>query len=262
MSLITEQDGITDGYEAVELPSDPVSAAQPAGAFLRRTSARPTRRAVLYLHCRGDTFVPDDLASWYTERGFHFYAADMRAPGQPDRLAGRRHGSKARKACFAGLDAASAYLREAEGIDMLIVSAHGAGAVTAALWCHARRDGRPADALILSSPALGRRQRRPLAIACPVLVLVGNGESGGQTRAAARWWRGAVRCWRSVARWWRARRAGRAAVQLGRHVTWMRLDDQTSDGGGPGAADRRSFFDEMGRWLGAYMYGQVRDQLL
>lgn len=25
---------------------------------------------------------------------------------------------------------------------------------------------------------------------------------------------------------------------------------------------RRRLFDEMGRWLGAYMYGQVRDQLL
>ncbi len=28
------------------------------------------------------------------------------------------------------------------------------------------------------------------------------------------------------------------------------------------AADRRLLFDELGRWLGAYMYGQVRDQLL
>jgi hypothetical protein len=32
---------------------------------------------------------------------------------------------------------------------------------------------------------------------------------------------------------------------------------------GTATADvRRRFFDEMGRWFGAYMYGRVRDQLL
>jgi alpha-beta hydrolase superfamily lysophospholipase len=248
MSLITDHDGAADGYEAVELPSDPVSPVQPTGAFLRRASARPTRRAVLYLHCRGDSFVSDDLASWYTERGFHFYAADMRLPGRPQRsVPGRRRG-KARKACFAGLDAACAYLREAEGIDMLIVSAHAAGAVTAALWCDARRDDRPADALILSSPAFSRRQRRPLDIACPVLMLLGPGETGAKPG--------------KLGRWRRARRADRTVPRLGAHVTWLRLEDQPSDGATSGAPDRRQFFDEMGRWLGAYMYGQVRDQLL
>jgi hypothetical protein len=45
-------------------------------------------------------------------------------------------------------------------------------------------------------------------------------------------------------------------------VTWLRLEEGL-DGPerGPGD-DRRRFFDELGRWLGAYMYGQVRDQLL
>ena len=248
MSLITENDGATDGYEAVELPSDPVSAARPTGAFLRRASSRPTRRAVLYLHCRGDSFVSDDLATWYTERGFHFYAADMRLPERPGRPSPGRRRHKARKACFAGLDAACAYLREAEGIDMLIVSAHAAGAVTAALWCAARRDGRPADALILSDPDFGRRRRRPLDIACPVLVLAGPGEPAGKPGKIARLWRG--------------RRDGQAAVRLGTHVTWLQLEDQPADGAAPGVPDRRRFFDEMGRWLGAYMYGQVRDQLL
>jgi len=64
-----------------------------------------------------------------------------------------------------------------------------------------------------------------------------------------------------------------AAVQLGRRVTLLRLPDPFSgsvcaaQGGssqekptrGGGGAD---FFTELGRWLGAYMYGQWRDQLL
>ena len=50
-----------------------------------------------------------------------------------------------------------------------------------------------------------------------------------------------------------------AGLQLGGHVTWLRLP------AGPAVDDtagRRQFFDELGRWLGAYMYGHVRDQLL
>jgi hypothetical protein len=53
-------------------------------------------------------------------------------------------------------------------------------------------------------------------------------------------------------------------VILGQHVTWLFLDDALESGSatarpGPG---RRRLFDEMGRWLGAYMYGKARDQLL
>jgi hypothetical protein len=52
-------------------------------------------------------------------------------------------------------------------------------------------------------------------------------------------------------------------------VTWLQIDAIAgSEAGIRAGADalptpqRRRLFDEMGRWLGAYMYGQVRDQLL
>jgi hypothetical protein len=207
------------------------------GVILRRRSELPSRRCVLYLHCQRDPFVPEDLVLWYTERGFNFYVADLRPP--EDRPARRRarpgHGER-----IARLDAACRHLREAEGIDMIIVSAHGAGALTAALWCDARRDAGSADALILTRPAFGRRLRRGLDITCPVLVL---SPAGVTPRRAAR-------------------RRTDGAVRLGPHVTWLGLADGL-DGRTPDAPEgRRRFFDEMGRWLGAYMYGSVRDQLL
>jgi hypothetical protein len=51
-------------------------------------------------------------------------------------------------------------------------------------------------------------------------------------------------------------------MRLGEHVTWLKLHD-----GLPGQAllvgpERRRLFDELGRWLGAYLSGQIRDQLL
>src|ERR1039457_5183325 len=76
MGLITHVDGTAEGYEEVALPlihDDPQAAQGRSAAVLRRRSAQPTKRAVIYLHCMHDAFVPADLACWYTDRGFHFY---------------------------------------------------------------------------------------------------------------------------------------------------------------------------------------------
>jgi alpha-beta hydrolase superfamily lysophospholipase len=225
MGLTTERGSAADGYEAVPVPLASGEAAEGAGVMLRRRSALPTRRSVLYLHSRPETFVPEDLVAWYTERGFHVYVADLRP--QEGRRADRSQAAR-----FARLDAACRCLREAEGHDMIILTADSADAATAAQWCDARREAGGPDALILSSPVFGRRLRRGLDIGCPVLVLsTAGGGASGQLRSR------------------RAKDQG--AVELGPHVTWLRLD-----------SDRRQFFDEMGRWLGAYMYGGVRDQLL
>src|ERR1700729_52340 len=81
MGLITDVHDAVEGYEAVSLPlllEESAGAPGLDGAVLRRRSARPTKRAVIYLHCLDDPFVSADLASWYTERGFHFYVADLR----------------------------------------------------------------------------------------------------------------------------------------------------------------------------------------
>jgi hypothetical protein len=263
VGIITERDSTAGGYESVPVPPEPDQAAlrkaalhkaaESAGAILRRRSALPTRRAVLHLHCDRDTFVPEDLVRWYTERGFHFYVADLRPQDRLDRLdrPGRQRGQRpGRGECFAGLDAACRHLRDSEGIDMIIVSAHSADALTAALWCDARRDAGPADALIVSSPAFGRRLRRGLDIACPVLVMSladgPEGQSGPAGRLATRL----------------GRRDDAATVRLGPHVTWLLLEDGVEEDARGAGAGRRRFFDELGRWLGAYMYGRVRDQLL
>lgn len=285
MGLIMEHGGPAEGYETVPVP---VAAAgdEPQGrsaAILRRRSVRPSKRAVMYVHCLSDSFVPADLADWYTGRAFHFYAADLRAVTAGERRAAQDGNQAAGELseCFAHLDAAAAYLRAADSIETLVVSAHAAGALIAALWCHARRGSRPVDALILanldlgagqpgratrrwltraktagesgaSSPLLAgaqRRLRRGLDIACPVLVMCPPGDwdvPGGA---------GSLLALRMLA-------GGRVTIHLGEHVTWLKLD-----GGLPGQVlsadpERKRFFDEISRWLSAYLSAEIRDQLL
>jgi alpha-beta hydrolase superfamily lysophospholipase len=236
MGLMTDQSGPADEYEAVALPVRSDSSA----VFVRR-SARPSRRAVLHLHELTDSLAPADLVRWYNERGFHFYLTDVSTTELTP--SARRGSPRAQPAAFTALDAACGYLKEADGIDAIILSAQGATARVAASWCDARPVSRPVDAMILSSPDFGRERLR-LDISCPVLVI-----------SAAGQWRDA-----------RRDRRGKETVRLGQHVTWLQIaaagqalsEDERL---GP-LPQRRRLFDEMGRWLGAYMYGQVRDQLL
>lgn len=236
MGLRVEQGRAFDEYEAVALPPAAGLAAGTLGSavFLRR-SARPSRRAVLHLHNLSGSFAPADLARWYNERGFHFYVTDLDLR-EPLDAAPRRRRARAARACFAALDAACRHLREADGIDAIILSAHDRAAGAAALWCHARRTAGPVAALILSDPDFGRGLAGQLDIACPVLVISAARQAAGIHAGL--------------------RGRGADALRLGQHVTWLYLDDD------PGAPDRQRLFDEMGRWLGAYMYGKARDQLL
>jgi len=236
MGLMTDQSGPADEYEAVALPLRSASSA----VFVRR-SARPSRRAVLHLHELTDSLAPADLVRWYNERGFHFYLTDV-ATAEPEPSA-RRRPTKAQPAAFSALDAACGYLKEVDGIDAIILSAQGPTARMAALWCDARPTSCPVEAVILSNPGFGNEKMR-LDIACPVLVI-----SAGSS-------------WRDT----RRKLRGKDSIRLGQHVTWLQIGaagHAGSWGNGFGSLpQRRRLFDEMGRWLGAYMYGQVRDQLL
>jgi hypothetical protein len=280
MGLITDVDGAAEGYEAVTLPVPLEETPGTHGlgrAVLRRRSARPTKRAVIYLHCMNDPFVPADLTNWYTDRGFHFYVADLRRLGDPGRPAQESRAEELGE-YFEWLDTAARHVREADRMETVVLCAHATGALIAALWCHARRGSQPVDALIMASPSFGsgswlvravagsrvagpihrppallavvrRRVRRGLDIGCPVLVLCPSadwdapGGTGGLLPLPV------------VA-------GGKATMRLGPHVTWLKLD-----GGQPGeplplGTARKRVFDELGRWLSAYLSGQIRDQLL
>jgi hypothetical protein len=270
MSISTSRDEAIDGYEAVQAPSQAVAASR-GPAMFRRRSIQPSRRAVLHVQADGDPAVLADLASWYTERAFHFYLAGLRLPGKAA-LAPGRGGKPGRhlEPAFADLDAACAQLRDCDGMDIIIVMAQRRAALAAALWSDARPGPagigkcdpglapRCADALVLYAPALPATPTLRLDIACPVLVL-DMADSAARPRLRGRW----------------RRRAEGPAVRLGRHVTWLHVPDQAADGAAgasaipaatstaaAAAADPHVFFTELGRWLGAYMYAPLRDQLL
>ncbi len=216
-------------YEPVQL-AGAVPSGQALTTMLCRRPAQPSRRAVLHVRAPGDPAVPARLADWYTERAFNFFAAEVRLPGRrPHRL----------RPAFADLDAASAHLRGVEGMHDVIVVGHGSGALAAAVWSDARRRA-TADALILCAPAFPGRGL-DLSIDCPVLVLCHAAATSPRQRP---------------------RRRPVPPARLGGHVTWRQLPETTGLPSSAGDADVPAILAEVGRWLGAYMYGQLRGELI
>ncbi len=256
MSISTSRDVIVRHEPELEPDPDPApAAARPASALFRLRSAQPSRRAVVHLQATGDPVVPADLAAWFTERSCHFYLSGLRLP--PASARPWRPVSRAARRAFGDLDAVCAHVREADGVEHVILSAQGRAAAVAARWCDQRGSSKPggdvlsapqppaADALILYQPAWPAGARVRLDISCPVLVLSG-----------------------TVSRSLRPLRRPGEAVHLGSHVTCLQLPEYAglaSPAGLAGVAGgpaSRAFFAELGRWLGAYMYGQPADQLL
>jgi alpha-beta hydrolase superfamily lysophospholipase len=300
MSLITAEDAGGQGGRTIPLPRLPGDDSVLLATMVRRSPARRTRRAVLYVHCLGDPYVQPDLATWYLQRGFHFYVADLRA-------ARPRRRDATLTEYFGYLDAAVRQVRDTDGNKTVLVSAHRAGAVIAALWCHSQRAAGSPEALIMADPDFGpeqhwlyrllglpqstlrqstlpkstlpkstlpkstmrqstlhqpaparpgtgvepripevlpraqRRLRRGLDIACPVLVM-----SPSAVNATAHG---------------PGYRAGPPA-RLGPHVTSLRLASAPPGLARPDQAARRCLYDELSRWLGAYLSAEIRDQLL
>jgi hypothetical protein len=244
--IVRQEPGLLPGPH----PAAPV--ARPVSSLFRLRSAQPTRRAVVHVQATGDPVVPADLAAWFTERSCHFYLFGLRLPAA---VRPWRSASRAAERAFAELDAVCAHVRATDGVEHVIVSAQGHAAAVAARWCDRRsgssESGRDAmsasrqpgaDALILYQPVWPAGARVGLDIPCPVLVM--SGEASHPLR-----------------------RPG-VAVHLGSHVTSVQLPEYAGlarpaglagVAGGPASP---AFFAELGRWLGAYMYGQRADQLL
>ena len=111
------------------------------------------RGAVLYVHGFSDYFFQRELAHWWAERGYDFYALDLRKYGRSM----RSHHTKAYVSNLGQydeeLDLAWSRITERDGHTRVILSGHSTGGLTAPLWADRRRP-KELIGLVLNSPWL------------------------------------------------------------------------------------------------------------
>ena len=154
MPLVPLQADILGPAYRVETFSLPPDSEGPVVATLvTLPAARPNGRAVLHVHGFADYFFHTEFAQWWADRGYTFYALDLRKYGrslrehQTPNYVGDLH------EYFAEIDLAWWRITQRDGHREVIASGHSTGGLTVPLWAHERR---PAEllAMVLNSPWL------------------------------------------------------------------------------------------------------------
>lgn len=136
--------------ETIALPPDeegPVVA-----TLVLRRAAEPTGRAVLHVHGFCDYFFQTEYAEWWNDRGYDFYAVDLRKYGRSLRPHQTPNYVTDLRQHFPELDAALHRVVERDGHDHVVISAHSTGGLISSLWANERRPD--IAGMVLNSPWL------------------------------------------------------------------------------------------------------------
>jgi alpha-beta hydrolase superfamily lysophospholipase len=120
--------------------------------LVSRRAASPTNRAVLHLHGYCDYFFQTPAADYWVERGYDFYALDLRKYGRSIRPHQTANFVTDLRHYFEEIDEAMQRIRTRDRHDHVVLTAHSTGGLIAPLWADDRRPG--LAGMVLNSPWL------------------------------------------------------------------------------------------------------------
>ena len=117
-----------------------------------RRAPEPTGRAVLHVHGFCDYFFQTDYAEWWNERGYDFYAVDLRKYGRSLLPHQTPNHVKDLRQHFPDLDAALHRVLVRDRHEHVVLSAHSTGGLITSLWANERQPD--VAGMVLNSPWL------------------------------------------------------------------------------------------------------------
>lgn len=122
-------------------------------ATLISLPADTPRGAILYVHGFVDYFFHDHEAQHFVDRGWRWYALDLRRNGRSLRDGDERFYTGDLQEYYEEIDAAIARIK-ADGHQRIVLMGHSTGGLVSVIWANDRRKSHPIDALVLNSPWL------------------------------------------------------------------------------------------------------------
>jgi alpha-beta hydrolase superfamily lysophospholipase len=144
------EDVLGEGYEATVLPLGEDAEGEVVATLVRRGAPEPSRRAVLYVHGFMDYFFQKHLADFYVERGFDFYALDLRKYGRSLLPHQTPNFIDSLTDYFQELDEAVRIIRADH--EVLLLNGHSTGGLIAALWADRVKGQGLVQGVFLNSP--------------------------------------------------------------------------------------------------------------
>ncbi len=220
-------------YVARTLQLRPDAEGEVVATLVHRPAGVPTTRAVLHVHGFCDYFFQTAAADFWADRGYDFYALDLRKYGRSLRPHQTPNFVADLGAYYEELDSALAHVAETH--DHIVFSAHSTGGLTLPLWLHDRAF--PAAGVFLNAPWIDMHgDSFTRLFAMPALHRLGRvrpmrevprNVSGGYTRSLHRDFQGEwdfdlawkpESSWPVYAGWIRAVRRGQARIERGLEV--------------------------------------------
>ena len=146
-------DVLGEPYLAETIPLPPDDEGEVVATLVRRTTAGPTAKAVLHLHGFADYFFQTGYADWWAERGYDFYALDLRKYGRSLRPHQTPTYVDDLSEYYPELDEAWRRITERDGHTQVVISAHSTGGLVVGLWADDRKPEHLVGA-VMNSPWL------------------------------------------------------------------------------------------------------------
>ena len=131
-----QPDILGDGYEqqVLELGDDPDGQGPIVGTLVRRKAPDNPAGAVVYVHGFSDYFFQTELADFFTDRGFAFFALDLRKCGRSRRPGQTPHYVSDLTHYDAELSRTLAAVRHETGDAPVLLAGHSTGGLVLSLW--------------------------------------------------------------------------------------------------------------------------------
>jgi alpha-beta hydrolase superfamily lysophospholipase len=170
----TSTDVLGEPYRAEILALPPDDEGEVVATLVKRAAPAHTTKAVLHLHGFADYFFQTGYADWWAERGYDFYALDLRKHGRSLRPHQTPNYVTDLRDYYAEIDEAWRRVTERDGHDQVVLSAHSTGGLVGGLWAN---DTRPEEltAAVMNSPWLdlqGNAVKR--VVGTPILRQLGS----------------------------------------------------------------------------------------
>ncbi|WP_372729191.1 alpha/beta hydrolase, partial [Nocardioides sp.] len=136
--------------ETIDLPPDEEGTV--VATLVSATAEAPSDKAVLHLHGFADYFFQTEYADWWRQRGYYFYALDLRKYGRSLQPHQTPNYATDLREYYPELDAAWHRITERDGHRHVVLSAHSTGGLTLPLWAHDQRLGSTLAGMVLNSP--------------------------------------------------------------------------------------------------------------
>ncbi len=147
-----QPDQALDGFDATTIELGDANDGPLVATLVRKKGEEATGRAVLYLHGFIDYFFQSHVAHAFVDRGWDFYALDLRRYGRSLK-AGQRPNYITDVAEYdAEIESAIEIIKSEDRHDVLVMMGHSTGGLTASFYLHRGARKETIDALVLNSP--------------------------------------------------------------------------------------------------------------